>query len=319
MKVGTIGTSAIAEEFIQALSLVEETSLHAVFALTEDEAKAFATKHGAQKYYCDLERMVTESGVDIIYIASPNVFHVEQALLFMNKGIHALIEKPVALTSADFERLKKAAKENNCFFLEAMRPMHHPHITIIEEELKQMGNIKHVYFHFMNYSSKYDKYKQGEITSAFSTDTGGGALYDLGVYPLTVAYRLFGKPSSYDIDSVKLKSGVDGISNIILRYDGFNCMISVSKISTSTNDNEIHTDAETMLVNHITQLKRIEIKTKDASRIVVDQLLTNDMTYEIKDFIEIIKDNDSQRFNYYTDFSHNIVRVIEDLKRKSEI
>jgi predicted dehydrogenase len=318
MKIGTIGTSAIANEFVEAISLVSDATLHAVFALTSEEAKTFADVHGAPKYYFDLNEMARTSGIDIIYIASPNVFHVEQALLFMEQGIHALIEKPIALTDNDFERLKKAAKENNCFFMEAMRPMHHPHVELIEKELSSLGEVKHVYFNFMNYSSKYDKYKQGEITSAFSTETGGGALYDLGVYPLTVAYRLFGKPSSYSIDSVRLKSGVDGISTIILRYDGFNCMISVSKISTSFNDNEIHTDTETMLVNHITQLKRIEIRHKDVSRIVVDQLLENDMTYELRDFIEIIKNNDSQRFDYYANVSQTIVRVIEDLKRKSE-
>ena len=102
-----------------------------------------------------------------------------------------------------------------------------------------MGKIESAYFQFQQYSSRYDKFKAGIIENAFNPEIKNSALADIGVYPLHLALRLFGKPSAIDAKSLFLENGFEAEGTLILHYPEFDAKISYSKIFESDNVSSI--------------------------------------------------------------------------------
>ena len=112
VRFGVIGTNWITEQFIEALKEVEGSEVVAVYSRTKETAETFSTKFSIPDTYTELTEMATSANVDAVYIASPNAFHAEQAILCMNHGKHVLCEKPIASNAAETQAMIAAAKEN---------------------------------------------------------------------------------------------------------------------------------------------------------------------------------------------------------------
>src|SRR5699024_33710 len=170
-------------------------------------AASFAKKHHAQHYFTNIEAMATSDVIDCVYVASPNSMHFEHTILFLKNKKHVICEKPMFSNVEEFNKAYQVAKENDVYLLEAMRNIPTPGFKLLQENVSKCGTIRSVTLNYAKYSSRYAKVLQGEEPNIFSLQYSGGVLADLGVYPLTIAIALFGKPIQTTYYPVKISTG----------------------------------------------------------------------------------------------------------------
>lgn len=290
MKFGVIGTNWITESFISAAREVESFTLSAVYSRTEEKAKEFADQNGAEYIFTDLEEMAASDVIDAVYIASPNSFHAEQAITLMKHGKHVICEKPIASNVAEIEKMIETAKENNVLLMEAMRSTVTPNFKSIQENLHKIGTVRRYFGNSCQYSSRYDKYKEGTVLNAFNPAFSNGSMMDIGIYCLYPMVVLFGEPESVKANAYLLESGVDGEGSILLNYGDKEGVVMYSKISNSFVPSEIQGENGSILIDHIQDMSKIEIRYNDGRTedITVEQDKPK-MYYEAKEFIELIE------------------------------
>ncbi|WP_323704343.1 Gfo/Idh/MocA family oxidoreductase [Mammaliicoccus sp. Dog046] len=293
MKFGFIGTNWISDRFIENGKVVDGFEPYAVYSRTEERASYFKEKHDLAEIYTDLEAFCKATSFEAIYIATPNAFHFEQAKLAIEHKKHVLIEKPATINKEQFETLSRLAHENNVTVMEAMKSTVMVPFVEFKEANVDIGEIRYASFHYHQYSSRYDKYKQGIIENAFKPELGNGALMDLGVYAVAPMIHLFGKPKELKAYGFKLDTGADGQGNAILDYETFQATISYSKICDRVSPSEIIGEQGSVIIDKISAPSHIKIYDKEG--ILVKEFKCDD-TYVMKDeIIEFIECIQSQK------------------------
>ena len=232
MRFGIIGTNFISDRFMAALPFTESTAT-AVLSRSKETGKAFADKYGIAHVYTDRAAFFSSTAIDAVYIASPNLCHENDTCEAITQGKHVLCEKPMAPTLAAFLRMKKAAAHRGVVLMEAMRPLFDSTWERLRALLPALGPIREVHLDYCQYSSRYDRFKAGEVLRAFDPAYQNAAILDIGVYPIAVCAHLFGKPLGVKSRSILLQNGFEGGGNLLLDYGTYNVTISYSKISES--------------------------------------------------------------------------------------
>lgn len=216
VRFGFIGTSMISDKFAEALKQTEGCVISSVYSRTFEKGKIFAEKHGIENVFTSLDEMLESNLVDAVYIASPNGAHAEQAIKVMGYKKHVLCEKSIAGSTKELDMMIETAEKNGVLLMEAMRITLNPNFKIIKENLHKIGKIRGVKAEYCQYSSRYDNLKRGELTNIFDPKLAGGAVYDIGVYPLYFVTALFGEPQEYVGVNYAVSSGADGLGNIVI-------------------------------------------------------------------------------------------------------
>ncbi|MFM7154171.1 MAG: Gfo/Idh/MocA family protein, partial [Bacteroidota bacterium] len=120
MNWGIIGMGRIARKFADDLKLIPGARLHAVASTSADRAGAFAREYGAQHAYGRYEDLLSCEGLDAVYVATPHVYHCENALMCLENGLPVLCEKPFSMNTAETRRMIEAARRNRVFLMEAL-------------------------------------------------------------------------------------------------------------------------------------------------------------------------------------------------------
>ncbi|GAB7054607.1 MULTISPECIES: Gfo/Idh/MocA family protein [unclassified Paenibacillus] len=290
IRFAVIGTNWITEELIKAAREIEDFALTAVYSRTEEKAKEFAAKHDIPHLFTDLGKMAQSDVFDAVYIASPNSFHAQQAILCMSHGKHVLCEKPIASNTQELRNMIAAAKENHVLLMEALKSTLLPNFQAIREHLHKIGPVRRYFAGYCQYSSRYDAYKQGTVLNAFNPVFSNGSLMDLGVYCIYPMAVLFGKPEQIKASGILLGSGVDGEGSILMKYKEMEAVIMHSKFSSSCLPSEIQGEYGTMIIDKINQPEKVEIRYRDGK---VEELTrpqrSQSMYYEVKEFIDLLK------------------------------
>ena len=239
IRFGVVGTNFITDWVIAGARQDSRFELVAICSRKEETGLAFAKKHGIPYTFTSLEEMVTGSLVDAVYIASPNYKHAEQAMLCMRHGKHVLCEKAFASNAQEVRQMIAAAKSNHVVLMEAMKPTLTPNFLAVKDNLEKIGKVRRYFSCYCQYSSRYDKFKEGIVLNAFKPDMSNGALVDIGVYTIYPMVVLFGRPKSITANGIKLSSGVDGQGVVSFEYDGMNATVLYSKIANSSLPTEI--------------------------------------------------------------------------------
>jgi predicted dehydrogenase len=320
INVGIVGTSWITEEFIKCASLIDNFRLSAVYSRSEEKSRSFGEKYKVINIYTDLEEMSKSKAIDAVYIASPNSFHAEQAIIFLNNGKHVLCEKPIASNVKHLQAMIKAAKDNDVLLMEAMKTGFLPNFKVIEENIYKLGKIRGCFMSYCQYSSKYDAYKEGKAVNAFDIRFSNGSIMDIGIYCIYPVIKLFGKPNDIKASALKLPSGVDGEGSLILSYDDMEGVILHSKISNSYVPCEIKGENGSMLIDKINNTEKVQIIYRDGSieDLSVPQLKET-MYYEAKEFIELIEGN--KRESEINSYSHSlqVIEIIEMARKQTGV
>lgn len=320
IRFATIGTNWITEAFIEAAKKVEDFALAAVYSRTDEKAKQFAAKTGAKWTFTNLEELAKSNDIDAVYIASPNSLHAEQAILLMNHGKHVLCEKPMASNTKEVKAMIDAARRNGVVLMEAMKTTLLPNFQAVREHLHKIGKIRRYFASYCQYSSRYDAYKQGTVLNAFNPAFSNGALMDIGVYCIYPMVVLFGKPNILQASSLKLESGVDGEGTIIFTYENMDAIVMYSKITNSYLPAEIQGEDGSILIDAIHTPAKVEIRYRDGRTedITVPQEQPP-MYYEVKEFIELIKNG--KRESEVNSHEHSLatIELIEQARKQTGI
>ena len=210
---GIMGTGGIADVFARDLKLTDSGTVAAVGSRGRDSADRFAdrlgidTRHGS---YADLAR---DPGIDVVYVATPHPMHHDNALLALHAGKPVLVEKPFTMNAAEARDLVQAARDRGLFLMEAMWTRFLPHIRHVRELLPRLGEIVTVI------ADHGQWFAQDAGFRLFAPDLGGGALLDLGIYPVSFASMVLGTPSRIVSMSHPAFTGVDAQTSMLLGYD----------------------------------------------------------------------------------------------------
>ena len=215
-KWGIIGTGAIARKFAEALSGTEGAECFAVASRTLEKAEAFAQEYGFTKAYGCYKELTEDPEVEVVYIATPMANHYDDSLMCIANVKNVLCEKSITLNTPQFEYVLSEVKKHDVFFMEAMCMKCRPTYRKVREWIDsgRIGEVRFIKADFLNHIP-YDSESR-----LYKADCGGGAMLDLGVYPITIAADfLGGKPDEIVSAAVIGNDGVDLNNTTILKYD----------------------------------------------------------------------------------------------------
>lgn len=234
IKWGILGTGSIANTFATALISMEDCILAGVASRNDIRAKKFAESFKIGKSYASYEDLAKDPDIDVIYIAGPHTEHKSMAKLCIMNNKAVLCEKPFAINSKDTEELISLAREHNVFLMEAMWTKFLPTSLRVKQWIKEgrIGNLLHIKATF-GFLSDYDP--NGRL---YNPTLGGGALLDVGVYPISyTTFLLDRRPDRIISSAVIGKTGVDEQNAIVFYYnDGILADLSSSISCVTGND-----------------------------------------------------------------------------------
>lgn len=239
MNVCAIGTSFITRNLLEAFQRSDVLHCTAIYSRKEKTGRAMADDFGIRKVYTDLDEMLEDPSIDMVYVASPNTVHFAQAKAALQAGKHVLCEKPFTPTLAETDELIALAKEKGLFLFEAITTAHHPHYQFIKENLQKLGKLKLMSASFCQFSSRYPALLAGKPTPVLDHAYAGGALMDLNMYNVHFAVGLFGAPKSVRYFANRHESGVDTSGVLVMEYDGLICQCTAAKDSATGNSVQI--------------------------------------------------------------------------------
>ncbi len=227
---GIIGTGGIAKAFARDLSYFNSHIVQAVGSRSLEKASDFALEFPGCTSYGSYEELVADPMIDAVYVATPHPQHVENAILALNAGKPVLCEKPFAVNAAQAQAMVSAARENGVALLEAMWTRFLPHIAQMRELLAS-GIIGEV----VNLRADFGEFLiDREIPRLIEPSFAGGALLDLGVYPVSFAHLVLGNPERITATGVLTEKGVDSQTSAIFDYENGAQAIVTTTFITST-------------------------------------------------------------------------------------
>ncbi|KAF3762015.1 NAD(P)-binding protein [Cryphonectria parasitica EP155] len=346
---GVIGTNWITNSFVQSAHESKKFKLVAVYSRRLEAAQKFVSETpsisdaSSVKTYEDLDALLSDKSLDVVYIASPNSLHYAQGIKALNAGKHVIVEKPFASNLKEFDELCKLADSKGLFVLEAYRHIQEPNFlklqALLNDPVKKAEKFGPIYGASVNmavYSSRYAKVLEGEEPNVLSPKFSGGSLWDMGCYPIMFTLALFGKPVSQAYHPVIIRTGVDGGGHIIMSYSAeaskqkekFTVHAHTSKIYTSTAPTEIYCEKGTIRVNGatgVTDINTIEFVpsgSKDAEQLAdTNPEYTGmlNLTWEAKELGRIVSENDREAESALRSLSRDVLETMEDLRRQNGI
>ena len=304
---GIVGTGRISDWVLKGAVLDPRFEAAAVCSRSQENGKTFAEAHRIGKVYTDINEMASDPDIDAIYIGTPNNTHHDIAIQCMKHHKHVLCEKPMASNAREVSEMIDVAKANGVMLMEAMISTLCPNFVAARRRLAEMGTVRHYFASFCQYSSKYDLVKRiiaGEdnspVPSSLNPDCCGGALMDIGIYPIYPMVSLFGRPEGIKakvvtcevpvgngrFDKLSDRSGefsdrkadaepveapdlkewkrIDLQGSVIFEYEGMTATVIYSKIADSRLRSEISCDGGILSLDQIHICRHAEMTRRGA-------------------------------------------------------
>lgn len=320
VRIGIIGTGFIVDRILEAAKECSEIKINAIYSRTYEKAADFSKKYNIPYIFTSLEEMASSSIIDAIYIASPNALHAPQSILFMKHGKHVLCEKPLASNALEVKQMIEASNIYNVTFMEAMKSTLTPNFAQVIKHVKDIGKIRHYFACYCQYSSRYDKLKEGIILNAFKPELSNGAVMDIGIYTIYPMVVLFGKPLKIKASGIKLFTGVDGQGSAFFEYEDMTATVMYSKITDSSLPSEIQGEDGTIILDRIDRINQVELVSRKNSKKTINQPATkNEYYYELKEFIELIKTGRRESLINSHQNSLTTIEIIDEIRKQVNI
>ncbi len=210
---GILGTGTIAD--LQTKDLLEcGFNVTAVGSRDLAKAQGFAAEHGIGTSYGSYQELVNSTDIDVIYVATPHPFHFEHASLALNAGKHVLLEKPITMNAREAAALAELASEKGLVLLEAMWTRFLPHMVQIRSDIAAglIGEVRSV---IADFSALFPTDPLGRH---LNLQLGGGALLDIGIYPISFAVDLLGIPEKVFASASMTATNVDANVSMVFDY-----------------------------------------------------------------------------------------------------
>lgn len=212
---GILGCGKIAHKFAQDLLTIPNAKLEAVASRNQQKSKVFGMRYHSNKSYDSYLELCLDPAIDVIYIATPHVFHYQQTMMCLNHQKAVLCEKPFAMNATQVAEMIATAKRNNVFLMEAMWTLFLPHYQYVLNliQSKELGEITNLKADF-GYEFEFDP-----TSRVFDKKLGGGSLLDIGIYPLFAALSMLGIPTQIKAEAQMTSTEVDESCTMSLSYE----------------------------------------------------------------------------------------------------
>jgi len=222
---GIIGTGNIAGVFAEGLNFLPDAELVAVGSRSTSSANQFADRHGVPHRHSSYEALIHDQDVDVVYIGTPHPFHMEHILLSLTAGKPVLCEKPLTINAVETVTVINAAREKNLFLMEAMWSRFLPALVKVRNLLAE-GVIGEVQILNADFGFQAVPDPAGRL---YNPALAGGALLDIGIYTVSLAFMIFGPPARITSLAHIGETGVDEQAGIIFGYN--NGALAVSYVT----------------------------------------------------------------------------------------
>ena len=321
VRFGVVGTNFITDWVIAGARQDERFELVAVYSRRQETADAFAAKHQIPYTFTSLEEMAKSPLIDAVYIASPNFLHAEQSILCMKHGKHVLCEKPFASNAWEVREMIAASAKYDVTLMEAMKPTLTPNFRSVRENLGRLGTIRRYFSCYCQYSSRYDKFKEGVVLNAFRPELSNGAMMDIGIYTVYPMVVLFGRPKKIDASG-----SADGQGAVNFEYEGMNATVLYSKIANSSLPTEIQGEEGNITLDRINIIGEVKYTPRLAAvsgrgpsaeaqdiSVVTDK---DEYYYEVAEFIDLVLSGKRQSGINSHEHSLITLEIIDEVRRQ---
>ena len=293
----TIGTNFVVDWFLEAVEQCDNLCYVATYSRDKEKGEAFSKKHNGKMVFTDLNKLAKCDEIQAVYIASPNSLHYEQAKLLIENGKHVMIEKTITSNQKELEELINLA---------------------IKEAIELVKPVRRVSFQYCQYSSRYDKYKQGIFENAFRKEFSNGALTDIGVYCVHPLVKLFGMPQEIMAMAQILPDSIDGQGTIIAKYPEMLAEVLYSKITNSKIPSQIQGEKGAIIIEDIPNPRKVKVIFNDnTEKIIKVPECENNLVFEAKEWARLIE------IGKFTDehikYSHMGVKVMDEARRQQGV
>lgn len=227
---GILASGGIAQAFARDLSYFNHHIVAAVGSRSQESADNFAAEFPGCTAYASYEALVADPTLDAIYVASPHPYHVSNTVLALNAGKPVLCEKPFTINASEARQMKAAADANDVALMEAMWARFLPHMHKVREILTS-GILGEIWAVEADHGQRLSDYANPRH---WEPSLGGGALLDLGIYPISFAHMVLGVPAKIRAAATFTDKGVDASSSVIFDYQSGAQAILTSNMMVST-------------------------------------------------------------------------------------
>jgi predicted dehydrogenase len=310
IKWGILGLGKIAKKFAEGLQYVKGAELCAVASSSQNRADEFAKQFAVSKAYNSYEQLVQDTDLDVIYIASYSSHHFEHSMLCLKNGKHVLCEKPLTTSVKETKKLIEFALSKNLFLMEALWTRFLPSIKYIENivETEVYGKITNI---AVSFGFEAPKNPDGRL---LNPKLGGGALYDIGIYPLFLTQLLLGSPEKKSFDIEYDLNNIDIESTIKFIYKNAISEMKVSFKEKLKNEAYIYFEKATLKLQAMRHCptKLFLIKDKNEEKINI-QWIGNGYNYEAQHVTDALLNKDFNNPRMPHSLSICLIEEIEEM------
>jgi predicted dehydrogenase len=318
INVGIIGSGFIVPVFISVSKMYKDYHLRAIWGRHEEKLLNF--KEEVDYYTTDLERILSDDQIDVIYVALPNSLHYTYAMKALKHHKHVILEKPFTVSYKAAKKLTDYAKKHGLILFEAIVTAHNPYYHKAVKAVDELGEIRMVTANFSQYSRRYDKFRNGIILPAFDRKLAGGALLDLNVYNIHFVTGIFGMPKKVSYHA-NIEKGVDTSGTLIMDYGTFKASCIASKDCKAECYGLVEGD-KGFLRNNTTcsRCADFTVRFNDGKERNFGQDEKGEFDswkYEMKEFIRLYRKNDLEKAYEYNRQTLIVVKVLDEAIRSA--
>ncbi len=293
IRFAVIGTNWITKQFVDAAHETGKYKLTAIYSRSLEQAQTFANDYPVEHLFTSLEAMAQSDAIDAVYIASPNSFHFPQTQLFLRHKKHVICEKPLASNLREVEAAIETARENQVVLFEAFKTASLPNFLLLQQSLSKVGKVRKALINYCQYSSRYQRYLDGENPNTFNPAFSNGSIMDIGFYCLASAVALWGEPHGVQASASLLESGVDAHGLVVLDYGDFSVTLQHSKVSDSVLPSEIQGEDGSLVIEKISECQKVTFVPRGGkAQDLTQPQHINTMLYEAEVFARLVETNE---------------------------
>lgn len=293
IRFAVIGTNWITKQFVDAAHETGKYKLTAIYSRSLEQAQTFANDYPVEHLFTSLEAMAQSDAIDAVYIASPNSFHFPQTQLFLRHKKHVICEKPLASNLREVEAAIETARENQVVLFEAFKTASLPNFLLLQQSLSKVGKVRKALINYCQYSSRYQRYLDGENPNTFNPAYSNGSIMDIGFYCLASAVALWGEPHGVQASASLLESGVDAHGLVVLDYGDFSVTLQHSKVSDSVLPSEIQGEEGSLVIEKISECQKVTFVPRGGkAQDLTQPQHINTMLYEAEVFARLVETNE---------------------------
>lgn len=306
---GILGAGGIAKKMADAIENHTASSVVAVGSRTPGKAQAFVDALGTGTAYSSYEEVVNNPDVDAIYVATTHNDHHTPALLAIEAGKAVLVEKAFTQNAAQAEQVIAAARAKGVFVMEAMWARFLPHQAEVKAAIAR-GDIGDVVAIQADHGQQLT-----HVERMVRPELAGGALLDLGVYPLAFAYDILGVPHAITAVGQLRDSGVDGQVSMVLQYDGAQATLHTTMEARTSNTAVISgTEGRIEVADTFYTPTTVTVKRHDGTSWTYDGRVPNGFQYEAAELARGLVEGRTESERFTLDQTLEIMRGMDEVR-----